>query len=134
MSTPRHGEILPPGASRHTTTWSLLVGLPGWGLIGFVFWQAAKEPLELFFLIIIWIASLVLLGIAIFLWSRYAKRRKVQVRKVIASGRSDSTLPEKLLLKKDALGRNIRVQPKAQQARIVRVQIEGETKTFRRSD
>ena len=131
LPTPRGGEILPPGASRRRVLWSALIGLPGWALVAFVFWEALKEPTELALPLALWVGFLVLAGLAAFAWSRYARRAAPVERKRAATGRAEGDPVRGPLQTMDALGRKIEVDPGASRARVIVVQVDGETKTVR---
>ena len=129
LSTPRGGGILPPGASRPRVIWSALVGLPGWAAVGFVFWEALKQPAELVFPLALWIGFLALAALTGLAWTRYAKRPAVVERKRAATGREAGGPIREPFQVRDALGREIRVDSGASTARVVVVRVEGETKT-----
>ena len=129
LSSSRGGEILPPGASRRRVIWSALVGLPGWAAVGFVFWEALKQPAELVFPLALWIGFLALAALTGLAWTRYAKRPAVVERKRAATGREAGGPVREPFQVRDALGREIRVDSGASTARVVVVRVEGETKT-----
>ncbi len=133
LPTPRGGEILPPGASRPRLLWSALIGLPGWAVVAFVFWEALKEPTELVLPLALWVGFLALAGLSAFAWSRYARRPGVVERKRTATGRDERDLVRGPLQTMDALGRKIEVDSGASTARVIVVQVDGETKTVRES-
>lgn len=131
LSTPRGGELLPPGASRRGVLWLALIGLPGWAIVVVVFWKALAQPDQLIFSLVVWLAILIVVGLATLAWSRYTQRVRVRARKVRQSGRDETTPSWELLLTKDALGREIRMESEAPTAQVVTVMIDGEVKTFR---
>jgi len=131
LSTPRGGELLPPGASRRGVLWLALIGLPGWAIVVVVFWKALAQPDQLIFSLVVWLAILIVVGLATLAWSRYTELVRVRARKVRQSGRDETTPLWELLLTKDALGREIRMEPEAPTAQVVTVMIDGEVKTFR---
>ena len=130
LSTPRSGEILPPGASRRGVLWSALIGLPGWAIIVFVFWKALAQPDQLLFSLALWLGCLLVVGLGTLAWSRYTHRARVEARKVRESGRDENTPRNELFQTRDALGRMIEVDPGASTAQVVTVRIDGEVKTF----
>lgn len=134
LSTPRGGEILPPGSSRHSVLWSVLVGLPGWAIIVFVFWKALAQPDQLVFSLAVWVASLVVIGLATLAWSRYTQLARVRAEKVRQSGRDETTALWELFQEKDALGREIRLEAGASTAQVVTVTVDCEVKTFSRGE
>lgn len=131
LSTPRHGEILPPGATRRPRLWLVIVGVPGWAVVAFVFWKALEQPSEFIFPLAVWIGCLLVVGLGTLVWSRYARRAKVVARKRAATGRGEGRSIEELLLTEDALGREIRLEEGASEARVVMVRVEGTTKSLR---
>lgn len=133
LPSPRGGEIVPPGASRRRILWSALVGLPGWAVVVFILWKALKQPTELVLPLSLWVGLLVLLGLIALSWACYAKRPSVVERKRVAAGREVGVLDGELLRRKDALGRELKVDPGASTARVLVVRVEGGTKTVRES-
>lgn len=131
LPSPRGGEIVPPGASRRRILWSALVGLPGWLVVGVVFWEALKQPTDLVLPLALWIGFLVLAGLTAFGWARYAKRPSVVERKRAASGRDAAVADGELFQTRDALGQEIQVDPGASAARVLMVRVEDGTKTIR---
>jgi hypothetical protein len=108
-----------------------LIGLPGWAIVVVVFWKALAQPDQLIFSLVVWLAILIVVGLATLAWSRYTELVRVRARKVRQSGRDETTPLWELLLTKDALGREIRMEPEAPTAQVVTVMIDGEVKTFR---
>lgn len=131
LSSPRGGEIMPPGASRRRVLWSAIVGLPGWGVVAFVFWEALKQPSEMFIPLTLWIVMILLATLATLGWSRYSKRPGVVQRKRVATGREAGDPVKELVQTRDALGRDIEVDPSASTARVIVVRVQGDTKTVR---
>ena len=134
LPDPRKGEIIPPGAARRSLLWYLLVGIPGWAVVGFVFWEALKQPSQLIFSLLLWIGCLLLIGLATFAWSRYVRGARVVARKRRASGRDEPAPYRALFQATDALGKEIEVDPAARTARVVTVRLEGETKSLKVGD
>lgn len=134
LSTPRGGELLPPGASRRSVLWSALVGLPGWMIIVFVFWKALAQPDQLVFSLLLWLASLVAIGLATLAWSRYTQLARVRAEKVRQSGRDETIALWELFQEKDALGREIRLEAGVSTAQVVTVTVDSEVKTFSRGE
>lgn len=122
LPTRRHGEILPPGASRRGRYSSALTAIPAWIIFGLIWWRAiVEQPDQLAIGAIIWggcavFTSLVILGWVA--WNRALAHRRV--RKY--GGRSGA--PEgDIGYARDALGRAVSIEDGAHEARHVRARV-----------
>ena len=122
LPTRRHGEILPPGASRRGRYSSALTAIPAWIIFGLIWWRAiVDQPDQLAIGALIWAACAVFTALVILFWVAWnralAHRRERQY-----GGRSGA--PEgDIDYQQDALGRTVSITDGAKAARHLRADV-----------
>lgn len=130
LPTGRHGQILPPGASRRGRWRTAVTGIPAWLILGLIWWRAiVEQPDQLVVGALIWAACAVFTFTTVVgwvAWNRslaHRRERKYGGR----SGAPDGTIA----YENDALGRRVVIADGAAAARHLRVEITEAAKHFK---
>lgn len=116
LPTRRHGEILPPGASRRGRFSTAASAIPAWVILGFIWWRAiVEQPDQLAVGALIWAGCVLFTALTILgwvAWNRGLAHRRER-RYGGRSGAPDGDIP----YEKDALGRPVVIGDGATSAR-----------------
>ncbi len=112
----RHGQILPPGASRRGRWSTAATAIPAWVIFGLIWWRAiAEQSDQLAVGAIIWGACALLTAVVIIAWVAW-NRGLAHRRERRYGGRSGA--PEgKMAYDHDALGRQVLISDGGSTAR-----------------
>lgn len=116
LPTRRHGEILPPGASRRSRYSSALTAIPAWIIFGLIWWRAiVEQPDQLTIGALIWAGCAAFTALVILFWVGW-NRALAHRRERRYGGRSGA--PEgDIDYRRDALGRPVYITDGAKAAR-----------------
>lgn len=122
LPTRRHGEILPPGASRRGRWSSAATAVPAWVILGLIWWRAiVEQPDQLAVGALIWAGCAVFTTLVIVGWVAW-NRSLAHRRERRYGGRSGAAAGE-IEYGHDALGRPVVAADGAKVARHLRADV-----------
>ena len=122
LPTRRHGEILPPGASRRGRWSSAATAIPAWIILGLIWWRAiVEQPDQLAVGALIWGACAAFTALVIIGW--VAWNRALAHRRERRYGGRSGAAAGNIEYEQDALGRPVVTADGAKTARHLRADV-----------